>query len=46
MAREAIAAQAITVLPEPGGAIRTLVSSSTSWRKASACSVPKLRLSS
>ena len=29
MAREAIAAQAITVLPVPGGAIRTLVSSST-----------------
>ena len=37
-AREAIVAQAITVLSEPGGAIRTLVSSSTRCRTASACS--------
>ena len=37
-AREAMVAQAITVLPTPGGAISTLVSSSINRRTASACS--------
>src|SRR5271156_30110 len=38
VAREAMAAQAITVLPKPGGAISTLVSSSINRWTASACS--------